>query len=78
MLFCVMLNFMNKKEQELPLALFARVAERKSSWNYKYMPESVLKNDWREAKIISKLDKCTLPCSSTLKIAKQFQTGQII
>lgn len=42
------------------------------------MPESVLKNNWREAKIISKLDKCTLPCSSTLKIEKQFQTGQII
>lgn len=42
------------------------------------MPESVLKNDWREAKIISKLDKCTLPCSSALKIAMQFQTGQII
>lgn len=27
MLFCVMLNFMNKKEQVLPLAAFVKVAE---------------------------------------------------
>lgn len=75
----MMLNFMNKKEEELPLTAFARVAERKSGRNYeKYMPERVLKNVWREAKIISKLDECTLPCSSALQIAMQSQTCQII
>lgn len=77
MLFCVMLNFMNKKVQELPLADF--VKEMSSNWNCeKCMPENILKHVWREAKIILKLGKCTVPSSSAVQIAMQFQNGQII
>lgn len=61
---------MNKKEQELPLAAFVKVAEillRKTKQLESHKVRAIMRiNVLREAKIVFKVDKRSVPCSSAV------------